>query len=195
MGHAGRSVRRSVVWEAFVRAACDYRRPDVGPGSHRREEELRTAKKRPYVTAAQFEADPRAKAIRDTSLEVLDVLDRLLHDAGMDKQAGYASLERLNGRLIELGVQKNMCTHLEQSAYHDPLTMARYTAGQVVIELGKRVFSEQEVIPVIAEHAQHSGDSWQALIMPGRDLPKPIRGYLVMDRLIWELCWFFDAES
>lgn len=146
-----------------------------------------------YPTAAQFEAHPQAKAIRDVCLEALATIHHLQHGGG-DKLAGAATLERCNGRLLELGCWANMCISMGSHTYNDPLAMARYCAGQIIRQLGKRVVSAQDIAPIIQEHAQYQAQGITAMVMPGRDLPAPVRAFIVTDWVAADMYRFLDAS-
>src|SRR6266567_4476150 len=50
------------------------------------------------VTKQQFNSNPRAKLLRDISLDITRNLDALLHQ-DVDKEQAYASIESLSGQL------------------------------------------------------------------------------------------------
>lgn len=147
-----------------------------------------------YPAAGQFEVNPAARPIRDACLEVIAVLHGLAQSTVDDPTAAYARLEQLNGRLVELGCWVNMCTHLEQTAYRDPLVMARYVAGQLLQQISRHVVSITEVVPIIQEHAQIQSGPFTAFITRGSELPAPVRSFIVNEQVLREMCYFLDTK-
>lgn len=98
------------------------------------------------VTKEQFEANPRAKAIRDICLGIAKTIDYASESPTADLSDAYVSLERGNGQLIELGIFADMNTGFNAAKYNDPVTMAEYVAGQVVLSLGDTITPLKDVI-------------------------------------------------
>lgn len=143
-------------------------------------------------TAAQFEAHPQAKQIRDVCLEAIGLLTSLQQGGEQDVQDASARLERLNARLIELGCYANMECGLALARYNEPLTMARYAAGQLLVELNERIITLKQIVPIIQEFGRKIGPvtAWKT---SGSNLPAPVRSYLVTEMVLASIRNDLDA--
>lgn len=105
-------------------------------------------------------SDPRSAEIRGTCIAFICTVDGLLYTARDEhERVGlYGQTELLNGRLIELGVQRNMHVrepkHPIDFFWSNPVSAAEYLAGQLLILAGDTIIPYAEAAPIIREFSE-----------------------------------------
>jgi len=145
------------------------------------------------VTRKQFNSNPRSKEIRDISLGIIKNVDALLHKPDVDQLQASASIEALSGQLIGLGITPNMQCGKPEDAYHDPVVMAEYVAGQILESMGRAIPSESSVVPIIEELSVAQYGNIHVLETPA-EKPKPLVDFMVMRSVVNVVYRFLDAD-
>ncbi len=141
------------------------------------------------VTKQQFNSNPRAKLLRDISLDITRNLDALLHQ-DVDKEQAYASIESLSGQLIAAGVVSNMHVGRPQEAFNDPVILAEYVGGQLLESTCNHVTSEREVMPIVQEFSEIQAGNMH--VLPTKNLPRPVINFVVMRSVVNVAYRFLD---
>lgn len=114
-----------------------------------------------YPSREQFLADPRAKEIRQLTLDVVRVAnDILVGPAGLSPDArlrAYAQLEHLQGQLLAAGVTPDM--HARDGGFSaeersNPVVVAEWAAGQILPLCGQQLQTTTEAMLAAQEHGE-----------------------------------------
>ncbi len=87
------------------------------------------------ISKAQFLAHPRSRDLRRICLTLAEQVHAFLTIPSLNRATGEqraASIAELRQGLEALSVTKDMQTALPAEAYHDPVTLAEYIAGQLL---------------------------------------------------------------
>lgn len=142
------------------------------------------------VTKAQYNSNPRSKALRDITVKALRDVEMLLYEEPEDKQRYYAEIESLAGQLISMGIVRDMHTGKSQAFFRDPVNAAEYCAGQLLVSSGSHVVSEHDALPIIQEFSIHQSEN--TYLVPTADAPKPMIDFVVVQAVANTLLSFLD---
>lgn len=122
-----------------------------------------------------YQSDPRSKEIREVCIPAISALKQLLYDSEVGKNSElrlslYSQLEKVNGRLVELGIKPGMHLGKPLEAFQgNSITAAEFLASQLIPLTGRNIPSESDVMPIIEEFTEKK--SGNARILDSQTLP------------------------
>lgn len=143
-----------------------------------------------------YDADPRAKQIRDICVGLTANLARLLWDKSLatdeERQALKAQMQLSGEQLTDMGITANMNTGRKQQTYRrrNPVVFAEYVAGQLLPYTGYSPRSEESVVPLVQEFSVDEG-----LVDSSEGLSPALEDYYVEGWIVKNAMDFLDCEA
>lgn len=141
-----------------------------------------------------YDADPRAKQIRDICVGLTANFARLLWDKSLadeERQALKAEMQSSGEQLTALGITASMNMGRKQQTYQrNPVVFAEYVAGQLLPYTGYNPRSEESVEPLVQEFSVEDG-----LVDSSEGLPQALEDFYVDGWIVVNAMDFLDCEK
>lgn len=141
-----------------------------------------------------YDADPKAKQIRDICVELTANFARLLWDKTVtdeERQALKEQMQLCGEQLTGLGITPNMNTGRKQQTYRrNPVIFAEYVAGQLLPYSGYSPRSEDSVEPLVQEFSVDDG-----VVDSSEGLPQALEDFYVDGWIVKNAMDFLDCEA
>ncbi len=146
------------------------------------------------ISTEQFLAHPRSRELRRICLDLTEQVHTLLttsHVNRVDGEQRAASIADLRQALEALGVAKDMQTALPLEAYHDPVTLAEYIAGQLLAITEHLASSYTQVAFILEQERAQQGRDPSRPDEPGVS-PEPGMAFMTTLCMLEVVCMTLD---
>ncbi|TSC80554.1 MAG: hypothetical protein G01um101425_208 [Candidatus Peregrinibacteria bacterium Gr01-1014_25] len=154
-----------------------------------------TVNKPIYPTQKEYSAHPRARELREITLQIIRSARMILTEKeGLNPEARqriYGALEHAQGRLIALGITPKLHVGTFTDAdRRTPVKVAEYVAGQIMGVCGRVLHSESEAMHQAEEHDSIG----QAGLLALDQVPRQTKDWMNDMTIVNACIRFLDAD-